>query len=421
MMGGQPPPHHFADDADRFVDFLQQQFASPEFSDVSLELKYLDDRAVPVRVPGHRVIFARSPALLHLFRIQKPDQSAWDGSNVVLSLETDSKWIRSDSFYMATQRLYGLPLLPVPHPHGLPNGGDLADAGSMSERFDFALSYAAAGHMLAWEPLVCRGCEIAAQLINWQTMDRALQFALEDFVDKGAYESYKYEIGSKILLHGVVNFIINNLPPTFVLEGAASEQSPYSRLPAHPTPERGSAATGTGPAVVRSPQAGRGKGHRQQLSTIQFGDLSLAEGPNGSASETPKASQRAQPMAYNILSRALLNLPFGFLKMILESAGSGNADGWVRTEPRHRIISDVVAHREALRAQAVEAVATGLVADASHAYQQLRVPEPRDLDKWGVLGWQEEVMSYGNADRPSLVRRWVPVRSAQGAAVAEFP
>lgn len=409
--------HGRDDDADGLVDYLVQQFGLPETSDSAVELRFADNRAAPVRMSGHRLIFARSSAIAHQSRQQSADQR-------LVVLETDDKWIRPDTFYMAVQRLYGLPLLPLPPPMSGMNGGDFANAGSLDDQLDFALAYAAAGKLLEWDPVLQRGCEIAAQLINWQTVEKALEFALDGFVDKGSYESYKYEIGSKILLHGIANFIIANLPPTFSLDTAVKESRVFSRLPVDPGMEQkpAPAPAEAAPIVVRgsqNPQGGRG--HRHQLSNIQFGDLSLLDGANGAASQTPKASQQARPLSHATLSRVLLSLPFGVLKMILESAGTRDANGQSSPDSRYRVIHEAVAEREARRIRVIEAVLDGRVRDAYGALQQIRTPEPRSLDRWGILGWQEEVLSHSNGDMPTLARHWAPLRDGHNVTAAEFP
>ncbi|KAH8170358.1 hypothetical protein LIA77_09139 [Sarocladium implicatum] len=412
--GSRQLPQSVTDDSDGLLDYIRPLFGSSDWSDTVVELRYWDNRAPPVRVPGHRLVLARTPA----FTTAQVDQP---GQQHAMVLTTDSKWIRSDAFYMALQRLYGLPLLPVPPPMSGVNGRDFVDMGSLEDRLDFALAYAAAGHLLQWEPVLRRGCEVAAQLLSWQTLTKALQFALEQFVDKGTYETFKYGSGSKTLLQGVVRFIASNLPPTFVLDTKTPE-APFSRLPLDPGVNSDSSAVEETESVVRVAQNGRAmKGHRHQLSNIQFGDLSLMEGPNGSVSDTPKASQQARPVSHAILSQVLISLPFSILQMIFGTTGPGNTAGRVSIEARTRLLKDLVAEREARRSRVIQSLKDGRVVDRFGVLQQLRSPEPRDLEEWGVLGWQEETLSHGSLDGPPLGRRWVPDREGAEVAIAEFP
>ncbi|KID78258.1 uncharacterized protein G6M90_00g040650 [Metarhizium brunneum] len=413
-------PHQGAildDGSDGFLFFIQQQFGNAELADCTLELRYVDDRAAPVRIPGHRLIFARSGPLAEQVKNQMHQVS--DRGMQILLLETRSGWIRSDSFYMAVQRLYGHPLLPIP-PRNRAEPADVTDAGTSHEQLDFALSYAAAGHLLGWMPVVRRGCEVATQLLSWQTLEKVIEFALEGSSDNGSHMSYKYGEGSKVLLNAVVTFIVHNLPPTFSLDTGAGHPEQYARLPECPPPSP--ASKKRGPIVAKGSSVHLGMGRRsQQLTGIQFGDLSLAEEAGGSDSVTPKAAQQAQPVPLVVLSRALINLPFFQLKMILESAGSGNVNGWANAESRYRIIRSAVEEREARRHRTLDAVLRGRLQSPLSLRSALCSPTPQDMGPWSPLGWQEEILPYGNADGPSLGRKWVPFVERQGNPEAAYP
>lgn len=416
-----PPPHMMSqvDDADDLINYIQHFFGNPELSDCTLELRYIDDRAPPVRIPGHRIILARSSEL----RAQVARLNPAAGPSQVLPILTKNRWVRSDSFYIAVQRLYGMPLFQIPP--GFKHS-DTADAASMADRFDFALSYAAAGLLLGWDPVIRRGCEVAIHLLNWQTMERALEFALEEHCDEGTHDKFKYGEGCRAILNAVVNYIIHNLPPNFTIDSSLPEPTQYARLPPHPSQARSSVEQQqqqpSSPSIARGTSVSLGKGRRsQQITGIQFGDLSLGEGKNSAASETPKASQQARPVLHKILSSVLVNLPFSQLKMALESAGSVAGNNWANAEYRYRIIQDAVAEREARRLSALEAVKAGLVEGSESILKQLSSPEPRYCDQWAVLGWQEEINPFANPNRPTLGRQWVPLAGPQNGHRAEYP
>ncbi|KAL5094812.1 hypothetical protein Trisim1_005544 [Trichoderma cf. simile WF8] len=423
---GLPPPMAQGDNADGFIGYLQQQFASPELSDCTLELRYTDDRAAPVRIPGHRLIFARSAQLFNLLQKQTFQASPNDRSPQTLLLETGSKWIRSDSFYMAVQRLYGLPLLHAPPRRVGMESGDVTAAGSVNEQIDFAISYAAAGHLLDWTPVVRRGCEVATHLLTWETLERVLEFALDGYRDKGSHEIYQYGNGSQVLLNAVVTFLVHNFPSHFNFDTEAMEFVPYGRLPINPPPlAKDTLDNGVPPASAEGSIVQLGKGRRpQKLNGIQFGDLSFSEAKSLADANTPKATRAAQPASFSILSRILVEIPFTQLKMILESSGSGNVNGWANTESRYRIIKIAVEERESRRRRVLDAVLSGRVPDAEAIRAGLCSPEPRDLGWWTALGWQEEMLPYGNPDGPTLARKWVPLMEAQNGSVsnvAEYP
>jgi hypothetical protein len=420
------PPHMMpqADDADGMIGYFQQQFGSPDLADCTLELRYLDDRAPPVRIPGHQILLCRSSELFRMLRKQGLQPSPSDRSMQIILLETNDRWVRSDSFYMAVQRLYGLPLLPIPPPRNNPESDEVMSAGNFRERFDFSLSYAAAGHLLGWAPIVRRGCEVATHLLDWQTVEGALDFALDEYRDMGSHEIFKYGDGSRILLGAAVTFIVHNFPYNFSLNPTLPDPEGYKRLPAHPAPPASvpeSPVTNGMPPIAQGSSVQLGKGRRpQKLNGIRFGDLSLSEQPRNGNPPQP-GPNREQPLSHSILSRVLLNLPFTQLKMVLESAGSGNVNGWANAEARYRIIKDAVAERESRRLRALDAVMAGMVPDAELILRHLRNPEPQFLDRWSALGWQEEILPYGNPDGPALGRKWVPLADVQRAVVAEYP
>jgi hypothetical protein len=428
MMPNQGLPPHMmppSDPADDLVHYTQQQFGNLELADCTLELRYLDDRARPVRIPAHRFMLNRSAELSVLLRQQTLPPSPPDRSQQTLLIETSSKWIRSDAFYMAAQRLYGMPLLHHPGPRNHMESGDFADAGSAMEQLDFALSYAASGHLLGWVPVIRRGCEVATQLISWQTVERVVEFALDGYNDRGTHDTYKYGEGSRIILDAVVTFVVHNFPPTFELDTDVAAPVQYARLPMHPpapsqpaavTPQQQNSVVKEGSPV----QLGRGR-RSQKITNIQFGDMSLTDGKPSQESVTPKASRQAQPVSHAVLSRLLLNIPFAQLKMILESSGSGNVNGWANAESRYRIVKAAVEERESRRVKAVQAVIAGQIADSDAIRNNLRAPEPRNMAVWSVLGWQEELLPYGNADGPSLGRKWSPLTEPQNGPVSEYP
>jgi hypothetical protein len=409
------------DDAEGLVSYFQQQFGSPEFADCVLELQYTNRRAPPVRIPGHRILFSRSSELASAmskgFSRSNPDVTQLPA----LVLETESKWIQSESFYIAVQRLYGLPLF-TPPPGGLKQGA-ATDASSLMDRFDFALGYAASGHLLRWDAVTRRGCEIAMELLNLQTVEKALEFALEGHRDEGSYDVFKYGDGSRAILREIISFIANNLHPTFKIDTSVTDPSNYARLPSQAAlTSNATTRKLSPPPIARGTSVHLGKGRRsQQISGIQFGDLSLTEGKMSPGSDASGSSQQQRTPLYAVLSRILLNLPFETLKALLENATrEGNA--WPNADAVFHAVKDTVAERERRRLQIVELVKNRRIPQWEFVSNQLSTPEPRNyIGPWGALGWQEEILPFGPSESPALSRTWAPLTNSQTITQAAYP
>lgn len=374
---GNMPPPPMGDHLDGLIPYIQSQFADPSFADYTLELRYSDDRAPPVRIPGHNLIFARSPTLKLLMTAQARDSNG-DGLTVrTLLLETDDRFLRSDGFWMAVQRLYGCPLLEF-GPITTLNVQHAAFSGSMpgapQDRFDLALGYAAAGTLLQIPPVVARGAEIAAHLVNWVTVERALDFALDGGLDaqwtlntqiEQTRSTSTYGPAVNVLIHNALNFIITAFPAGLELDTTAPEPIRNRRLPFI--------------------QENRGSGQNPRLSLIKFGDH---------PSQDSMRSNSANPIPFT-LSKILLNLPFHLLKYVLESSRLGNVQGWATTALRTKIMHQVIEEREKRRIKAFSSYVPN-------------VERKANFKDWEAVGWQEEVVPYdGNEATPTLDRTWV--------------
>ncbi|KAK2673702.1 hypothetical protein RAB80_011245 [Fusarium oxysporum f. sp. vasinfectum] len=372
MPNAGPPPHMMStmDGAEGLIGHLVQQFGSPEFADCVLELRYADERTPPVRIPGHRVLFSRSAELANAIAKQsRPNPNVPSLPTIVL--ETKSKWIRSNPFYMAAHCLYGWPLLD-PTAEGMKQAA--ADYNQLIDRFEFALSYAAAGHLLRWDPVTRRGCEVAVQLLNWQTVEKALEFALEDHRDEGSYDVFKYGDGSRAILNEIVSFIASNTSPTFKIDTSVTDPSSYARLPQTALTSNATTRKLSPPPIARGTSVHLGKG-KGRLSA----DFCTAE------------------------------------------TATNKANGWPNAEAVYCVVKDTVAERERRRLQIVELVKTHQVTAWAVITQQLSSPEPRYVGLWSALGWREEILPFGPSESPALGRTWVPFVGPQASTQAAYP
>jgi hypothetical protein len=368
-MGPPPPP---ADNFDGLVSYLASQFADAELADYVLELRYSDDRAPPVRIPGHNIMFARSPCLKALMRTQSQEGSGLPVKP--LFIESDDRFLRSDGFWMAVQRLYGGPLLdlgtaalhylPQTVRHTAPMPGTAAD------RFELALGYAAAGHILQIPPVTTRGIELACMTVGWETIEKALDFAIDGGLDAQWTYSTRprqlscpstYGPAANMLVYAALNFIITAFPPSFDLDTSVGAPAYNHRLPLV--------------SHERSPA------QNPRLSFIKFGD------------HPSEDSIKSEPTSIIVtLSKVLLNLPFHLLKYVLESPRLGNVEGWASETLRQKAMHTIIEEREKRRLKALATPYT----------------HPKTDDQYDdTTRWREAVDPHGGPEgAPALVRSW---------------
>ncbi|KAI1111479.1 hypothetical protein F5Y14DRAFT_464504 [Nemania sp. NC0429] len=409
----QPISRQFNTPEDEMMDgvrYIRSLFDNGELADCVLELISVKGRHHPVKISGHKLILARSPALKqHILTARARDR----GSHTI-TMEIDDAYLRSDSWWMAVQRLYQHPLLP-PLPM-IGNAGNRMDfAGNKADQFGFSLGYAAAGHVLALQDVLIRGLEIAANTLTWDTVQTGLGFVLENTIqrhlDHGtepeeALLSTVLEFGygpeTKILLSAILNFLITEFPPNFELDTSVVDAPTMARIPVSAaittTPKHAHTTSNVMPAIARGTMP-RHPPQKARLSSIKFGDLPAAYPDDG------VSPHREPAKCSSILSRILLNLPFDELCQVLTS-GSNGVSGWSTAQDRYHAVVEVVGERESRRLRAVEAVRAGAVPNALEIQARLSTPYRYTIaEPWDVLNWKEEVT---RDETPRIVRRWVP-------------
>ncbi|KAG9238760.1 hypothetical protein BJ875DRAFT_532140 [Amylocarpus encephaloides] len=375
-----PPPH--VDHYDGLVNYLQNQFADPTFADFTLELRYSDDRAPPVRIPGHNLIFARSPTLKNLMIALARDTNSDGITTRTLLIESADRYLRSDAFWMAMQRLYGGPLLDVgtvARLNVLPNTQMPPEMpGTPIERFDLALGYAAAGQILRMPPVINRGIEIACHFVGYATLQPALQFALDGGLDSQwtddtnmdpVHPPSTYGPAVNMLLHSCLNFMVQHFLPNFKLDTSVPDFKHSSRLPV--VPDDRTAAP------------------NPRLSFIKFGDHA--------AEESVKSVYVNSDTL--ILSSMLINMPFFLLKYVLESSRLGNVEGWATAALRRQVMYATIEERERRRIKVFN-------------NRQVSNAERQSNNKaWEPVGWQEVVDHLDAPEaKATFSRRWVDYR-----------
>lgn len=330
----QPVPPA-VDDLDDLASYLGTQFAQATFADCTLEVRAANDNSnhALLRLTAHKLILARSPTIRKLLT-GEPDAGG-SAAKPVFVLRSNDPYLRPDAFWVAAQRLYGLPLCDMGPAGGKGDGTNSSDdgivlAGSVRERFDFALGYAAAGHVLQLPQVVLRGIELASLQVGWDTLDTAMEFAFGDalghvqtqaamqhvhngganyLVDGYGAEvhapqhpaqmvvAYKYGGAVQLLVDRVVAFLAHKVAsPGFVLDASVGNPATFARIPGHllAAPEEESFHDGgphvTPPSVINDARVlvpndmfdgirtGPGRKVDPRLKTLRFGDFSSSDG-----------------------------------------------------------------------------------------------------------------------------------------------
>ncbi|GAP91429.1 putative topoisomerase II-associated-like protein [Rosellinia necatrix] len=394
------------DDVMDGIRYIRSLFDNTELADCVLELISVKGFYAPVRIEGHKLILARSPALKQRILMAR----AKDRDFRLVAIESDDPYLRSDAWWMAVQRLYQHPLFQLPPM--LNNAGNGVDfAGNKADRFSFCLGYAAAGHVLAMRDVLVRGLEMAASAISWDTIEVGLGFVLENTIARHLDESeeapsstileFGYGHETKILLSAILAFLITEFPSNFELDTSVLDAPKIARIPRAAiiaSPTHGHITSKVVPAIARGTTT-RQPQKQARLSSIKFGDLPVAYPDAG----TP--SHREPAKCSPILSRILLNLPFDELRQVLTS-GSNEVPGWNTAPDRYHAVFDIVAEREARRLHAVQAVRSEAVPNAHDIQYRLSAHHRyTTAEQWDVLNWKEEVI---RDETPRIVRRWVP-------------
>ncbi|KAI9700775.1 MAG: hypothetical protein M1836_002144 [Candelina mexicana] len=399
------------------MDYLRSMFGDIDLADYVIEVRDAGGRLGNCRFFVHGILAARSPTVRqHMcWLLRRLTDADYDNQQrKIIRLVTTDRFLRYDAFELALKHLYGYGLLHDGHPaiasphHGHSDDHAISTWGKDEEHMEFALAYAAAGHLLQLFNVTSAGVKLVSALLKWETIEKALAFAMDGLRDIAAISmtsmparsltetgadmeafskdgstnpavpvssnlpqplaavygaSATYAPFSQELLYDVLHFIISEFPPLFELDTDAPQLASYSRLPAA--------------VETRSPTSS------SRLCRIQFGDHP--------AQDTGRPS-----FGITLLSKILLSLPLPLLKYVLESESLGEPHSPVPRDVRLHIAESVITEREKRRLRALRC---RNVSD-----------EQREADKesWDTVGWQEEV-DTAEADQAvgfRLIRNW---------------
>lgn len=344
-----PPPPHFPypelatsfENAESLRGYASSHFNNREYADCVLEIA--DEFGGRQLLEGHRIILCRSPVLSAIIRNSELPTAAIPKPLVRMHLS--GKQVRIHPVVQAIRYLYGGPLPPFDmYDPSTPLGTFNTSA---NERMENALQHIATGSWLGIAAIAHRGVDMAASLLNWDTILSALEFALDGGIsqmwpiDDGEEQNStcssddsmnKPETGgapryghyASGLLQRVIEFAVQNMPPNFYIDSAAPPSLAVPRLPAIPLKHESKSSKSD-----------------PRLSKIKFGEMS-AEAEN---------HQRPSPTA-TAISSILLSLPFPLLRYLLEHFLLTERLG---AETVASIMRQIIGEREARRAKAFNA------------------------------------------------------------------
>lgn len=399
------------------LEFLRDVVERAEFSDCTLELHLANPHRphdAPLLIPCHRLIISQSPMLNQILR--SLDIQA--GGRLVL--EVQDQYMRSDSFHFALRTLYGWDLGDGPLPPYRPQQ-------SVKDGFDLALGYASAASYLKLPFVYDKAVHHASHQLHWDTIEKACQFALPSTVLSQPTRQGVAPTADRFtpfaLVDAIVAFLVHNIPADFELDANAGDCG-FMRLPRSSTLDAPSRA---GPVIAHGRSEPRQDAHHSRhgsssqaymprtsrlsanprLSSIQFGDLSLANGRHSAPdNQMEPARPRSPSHVETILSRILLNLPFPMLKRVLEHPGLAKPSGDLSPAARRSLISSVVAEREARRLATLDKgdpQVQVFVEKLESAAEPLVVQQIEDF-MVNSMGFKEEVFP---GDVPYLVQTWI--------------
>ena len=399
-----------------FLGFMRKGIMDMSFTDCILDILIPSNPHDPTKsghhaphlesfnLRGHRYILSRSRTLARLMM----EQGVGPGGH--LHMELLGKHFRGDVLRYALFSLYGVPLAPESFPrHILPC--DFAPR-NVVEDFELTLSYLATGGYLQLDWVVSLATDRAVCLLWWETIELAAAFLSNWMALNTGSEDERIFWRFRIL---VVEFIVSNMPKSFVPDGKAGDCG-FSRFPvirapstppaAHSTTDEARSNQPSKANLAQMPRNMRSPHANLRLSQIQFGDVEPAV-TNGAVPPSPQSAQagsHSPPSTINaILSRILLNVPFNLLKEILEHPRLAGFES--NSFRRLEMVTMIIAARESQRTWALHTANTEL-----RVFQDIvdKTPKPLNVKELGdfyvnSMGFKEDACS---GDIPYLVHTW---------------
>lgn len=369
--------------------YLLDQFDKPKYADIRLEVIHERDGLPMAEFYLHSLIMGQNMWWQDLVESSRSEQQGLK----LIKLWSNDQYVTPQAIRAALRVFYG-------EPSHLFIGSCLQIDFSKSNTdtsvtwMDNALAFAASGYLLGLDEVITRGLHIASSILNWDNVEKALSFALNDGLDPDLDPCHALRVESLLsssadcssfanqgandlaqaatrpctgfrtpqpktacsrrsysLMSQCLNYIASNFPPSWNLVVSAFPLAEIDRLPVI--------------AKSHSPS------NKSRLIRMQFGDC-------------PPEIFSMPRNRDAILSSILLSLPFMPLKHILDQV----------VEPtRSRILGPIVDERERRRTQVLK--------DGEMIWSQKIV----DADHWAHVGWKEFVVPNQDSSL-AFERRW---------------
>jgi hypothetical protein len=275
--------------------YFEFQFGNPNFSDVTVKILGSDQQADPVTIQAHRIVLARSPKLRELV----------ESDTNVVHIKLEAKYMETNTFIHVLHYLYGAALPSRTSFSGQP--------------MDRSLALAAAGWYCNLPEVTVQGLDYASSWLGWETIHRALSFALEgglstffQFDDRDDTPQPMFGEYAGRFLQFILNWLATNITSDFEFIANAPQLVDSPRLP--------------GTLENRPSMA------NPRLSRIRFGDLPSEESSHSST----------------LLSSIMLSVPLGPLRYLL-------LHPVFQSRPHHiELVRAVIKERENRRIKALE-------------------------------------------------------------------
>ncbi|KAI9658268.1 MAG: hypothetical protein M1821_002401 [Bathelium mastoideum] len=416
---GQPymPANVEEDSSAAIRDYLCAHFGNSEFADYMLHLTHTSERFPPLLLPVHGIIVSRSPLLAQLIKSSATSAYNMSGNLKMLALSIEDRFINGIAFADALRNLYGFPLINANHftLGFVPPSLQLVDEAlkQLDQRADYTFAYIASGYQLQLDGVASRGLDMATRLLRWETVEKALAFALHgglspswknddspedrDSVTSSEESSSRPETSQSSptygpygtrLLHNIVDFLVYYFPMDFHFDASAPQLKATPRLPPSLDQARPTTNTTNTPIDTISPLlTASSTSSNPRLSQIQFGDVPPL------VPTTPTTPNAPTAPASTLLSATLLSLPFPVLKAILEHAAlTGRLGAPVVVALMHQVVDAREARRSHVLRSRISSVATGRA-------QDFRTEAKEDVGEEEALArnaaWEEGVERSG--------------------------